>query len=134
MPTSHNHSNQSSHHSYHQSPHRNQEPVSQGNQHSTPVQQQQQQQQAGQPVEFNHAINYVNKIKVKICHRHGDAQQQAGQPVKFNHVINYVNKIKVKIVIVMVKHTYADFTLTHLPKAGTNKTGFRNYERIWLNK
>lgn len=64
MPTSHNnHSNQSSHHSYHQSPHRNQEPVSQGNQHSTPVQQQQQQQQAGQPVEFNHAINYVNKIK-----------------------------------------------------------------------
>jgi histone deacetylase complex regulatory component SIN3 len=67
--------------------------VSQGNQHSTPVQQQQQQQQAGQPVEFNHAINYVNKIKVKICHRHGDAQQQAGQPVKFNHAINYVNKI-----------------------------------------
>ena len=67
MPTSHNnHSNQSSHHSYHQSPHRNQEPVSQGNQHSTPVQQQQQQQQAGQPVEFNHAINYVNKIKVKF--------------------------------------------------------------------
>lgn len=62
MPSSHNHSNQSSHHSYHQSPHRNQEPVITGNQHSTPIQQQQQQ-QAGQPVEFNHAINYVNKIK-----------------------------------------------------------------------
>ncbi|KAK3095867.1 hypothetical protein FSP39_020142, partial [Pinctada imbricata] len=44
------------HHSYHQSPHRNQEHPSQ----HTP---QPQQQQAGQPVEFNHAINYVNKIK-----------------------------------------------------------------------
>ncbi|XP_071141100.1 paired amphipathic helix protein Sin3a-like isoform X1 [Mytilus edulis] len=61
VPSSHNHSNQSSHHSYHQSPRHNQEPVVSGNQHSTPVQQQQQ--QAGQPVEFNHAINYVNKIK-----------------------------------------------------------------------
>lgn len=63
----------SSHHSYHQSPHRNQEPVQPSNLHSNQVPQQhpppphqqaqQQQQQAGQPVEFNHAINYVNKIK-----------------------------------------------------------------------
>ncbi|KAJ8311553.1 hypothetical protein KUTeg_010908 [Tegillarca granosa] len=63
----------SSHHSYHQSPHRNQEPVQPSNLHSNQVPQQhappphqqaqQQQQQTGQPVEFNHAINYVNKIK-----------------------------------------------------------------------
>ena len=54
----------SSHHSYHQSPHRGQEPVHSSSQHNQ-AQPQAQQQQAGQPVEFNHAINYVNKIKVR---------------------------------------------------------------------
>ncbi|XP_062620426.1 paired amphipathic helix protein Sin3a-like isoform X2 [Saccostrea cucullata] len=51
----------SSHHSYHQSPHRGgSEPMGATNQSHQP---QPQQPQAGQPVEFNHAINYVNKIK-----------------------------------------------------------------------
>ncbi|MCJ8736202.1 hypothetical protein PDJAM_G00256140 [Pangasius djambal] len=58
--------------------------------------------QNNQPVEFNHAINYVNKIKnrfqgqpdiykafLEILHTY-----QNNQPVEFNHAINYVNKIK----------------------------------------
>ncbi|XP_069103169.1 paired amphipathic helix protein Sin3a-like isoform X1 [Argopecten irradians] len=69
MPSTPTHSSSSSsHHSYHQSPHRSQDPptappppaqISQPPPQPPP----QQQQQAGQPVEFNHAINYVNKIK-----------------------------------------------------------------------
>ncbi|KAL5019521.1 hypothetical protein ScPMuIL_002413 [Solemya velum] len=58
-----------SHHTYHQSPRPSQEAPPTPVQHpvQTPSQQQQQQQQqqqaSQQPVEFNHAINYVNKIK-----------------------------------------------------------------------
>ncbi|CAG5127145.1 unnamed protein product, partial [Candidula unifasciata] len=54
------------HRSYHQSPRPQAETTpSTGPLISLPQQQQQQQpqQQSGQPVEFNHAINYVNKIK-----------------------------------------------------------------------
>ncbi|KAH9508489.1 Paired amphipathic helix protein Sin3a [Bulinus truncatus] len=58
------------HRSYHQSPRPQAEPsapsgppLSQQQQPQQPQAQQQQQQQGGQPVEFNHAINYVNKIK-----------------------------------------------------------------------
>ncbi|XP_067652996.1 paired amphipathic helix protein Sin3a-like isoform X1 [Haliotis asinina] len=55
-----------SHHSYHQSPRQNPEPTPAAPPppqppHNPPTPQQQQ--QASQPVEFNHAINYVNKIK-----------------------------------------------------------------------
>nr|XP_022306846.1 paired amphipathic helix protein Sin3a-like isoform X1 [Crassostrea virginica]XP_022306847.1 paired amphipathic helix protein Sin3a-like isoform X1 [Crassostrea virginica] len=54
----------SSHHSYHQSPHRGGGGGAEPMGATTPSHQPQPQQpQAGQPVEFNHAINYVNKIK-----------------------------------------------------------------------
>ena len=53
--------NQQSQHSYHQPPRPSQEPPAQsGHQNSS----QANQQPGQQPVEFNHAINYVNKIKV----------------------------------------------------------------------
>ncbi|ESO95141.1 hypothetical protein LOTGIDRAFT_232221 [Lottia gigantea] len=80
-----NNNSSASHHSYHQSPRHNPDPTptppssQQQQQQSQPPQppqqqqqqhntnnQQQQQQQGGQPVEFNHAINYVNKIKVRF--------------------------------------------------------------------
>ncbi|CAL1533075.1 unnamed protein product [Lymnaea stagnalis] len=56
------------HRSYHQSPRPQAEPApptgpSLSQQQQQQQQQQPQQQQGGQPVEFNHAINYVNKIK-----------------------------------------------------------------------
>lgn len=54
----------SSHHSYHQSPHRGASADQIGGTTPQSHQPQPQQPQAGQPVEFNHAINYVNKIKV----------------------------------------------------------------------
>lgn len=53
----------SSHHSYHQSPHRGASADQIGGTTPQSHQPQPQQPQAGQPVEFNHAINYVNKIK-----------------------------------------------------------------------
>ena len=57
----------SSHHSYHQSPHRGGGGGAEPMGATTPSHQPQPQQpQAGQPVEFNHAINYVNKIKVRV--------------------------------------------------------------------
>lgn len=56
----------SSHHSYHQSPHRGAAADQIGGTTPQSHQPQPQQPQAGQPVEFNHAINYVNKIKVGL--------------------------------------------------------------------
>lgn len=56
----------SSHHSYHQSPHRGASADQIGGTTPQSHQPQPQQPQAGQPVEFNHAINYVNKIKVGL--------------------------------------------------------------------
>lgn len=56
-PTNTSHSGPGSHHSYHQ-PSRPSPEVPASPQHGS-----QAQQQASQPVEFNHAINYVNKIK-----------------------------------------------------------------------
>lgn len=61
----------SSHHSYHQSPHRGGGGGAEPMGATTPSHQPQPQQpQAGQPVEFNHAINYVNKIKVRLPSSH----------------------------------------------------------------
>ena len=54
---------QPSQHSYHQPPRPTQEPPAQ-TAHQNGSQSNQQQQPGQQPVEFNHAINYVNKIKV----------------------------------------------------------------------
>jgi len=73
-----------------------------------------------QPVEFDHAIIYVNKIKVmatplvKLT-----LTDPASRPVEFDHAIIYVNKIKVMatphvacIVSVLIEDTSKDFTMT----------------------
>lgn len=68
----------SSHHSYHQSPHRGAAADQIGGTTPQSHQPQPQQPQAGQPVEFNHAINYVNKIKVGVNTGHSDSWTAGG--------------------------------------------------------
>jgi len=47
----------------------------------------------GQPVEFDHAINYFPAMAPNVEDNASTAASQ-GQPVEFDHAINYVTKIK----------------------------------------